>query len=327
MSGGLGKSESSQSSTGTFNQGVFPQQISPLAGMYGLGIGLAMESLGMRPTGKGGMTAPTGGGGAPASGKGGLVGGIASQFPQGGGDQPPGIMQFTPPSGYSQMDFGQGYQRQAMKDMVTPWREQMAGGAYGGMDLANRLTSSLEESLGSPTATQEINEMIMGGSGNDYLDAMQESMISDASRTTDMFLGSLDQRAAAAGMSGGSRHGTATAIGLENINRDLQRNMSNLGYETFDKDLQRKLQIAGQADQATLARQQMMQQMLGAQQGAMTGGLTYGQNLVGLGAQQQMFPWQQLSMLPGIIGQPTLVGSGTMSGSGGSSGKGIMGGL
>ena len=55
MSGGLGKSESSQSSQGTFGQNVFPYQVSPLAGMYGMGTSLAMESLGLRPAGKGGM--------------------------------------------------------------------------------------------------------------------------------------------------------------------------------------------------------------------------------------------------------------------------------
>lgn len=206
-----------------------------------------------------------------------------------------------------QMQGGQDFSQGAMGSMQQPWQNQMQGGAYADMGLQNSLMGSLNQSLGQPSATQEINNMVMGGEGNNYADAMRNQYVNDANRASDNMLQNLDARAAASGMSGGSRHGTATAQGMQDINQNLQRNMAQTGYNTFDKDLDRKLAIAGQADQGTLARQQMMSNMIGGQQGAMNEGINQGGNMIGYGQNQQMMPWQQAGAYSGILGGPTVL--------------------
>jgi len=208
---------------------------------------------------------------------------------------------------------------------MPAWQNQLQGGAYSGLGIGNQLMGSLNQSLNSPTNMQQVNSMIMGGSGNNYADAMKNQYIQDANLAQRNMLSNLDARASAAGMSGGSRHGIATAQGMQDINRNLQSNLAQTGYNTFDKDLDRKLQIAGQADQATLQRQQMMQAMLGGQQQAMQGGLQYGQSMQNLGMgtfAPYMAPWQAAGAYSNAIGAPTVLNSGTGSGSGSSKGLG-----
>lgn len=249
------------------------------------------------------------------------------------------------------------------------WNNQLQGGQYGGMnnagalnqslnqgnvyqgmDNANQLSNSLQQSMAGPSNMQSINNMIMGGEGNNYADAMKDQYVKDANRAQGNMLQNMDARAAASGMSGGSRHGTGIGIGMEGINDSLQRNMAQTGYDTFDKDLDRKLNIASQADQATLARQGMMQGMLGQQQGAIQNNQGMRQDLInsqqqgvqgaiGQTGNQQGFaqaPYDMagnftdtsmgrsneanrggLSWLSGLIGAPTVLTSGSASGSGG----------
>lgn len=197
---------------------------------------------------------------------------------------------------------------------MPSWQNQLSGGAYSDMGLQNSLMNSLNDSLNNPTATQEINSMIMGGSGNNYADAMRNQYVSDANRATENMLSNLDARAAASGMSGGSRHGVATARGMDDINRNLQRNLADVGYSTFDKDLDRKLAIAQKADEGTLSRQRMLQDMLGNKQDAMTGGLGFGQDMQALaqGAFSPfMAPWQMAGAYANLLGDPTVLGSGS----------------
>lgn len=208
------------------------------------------------------------------------------------------------------------YMNQISQGSLPAWQNQLQGGAYSGLGIGNQLMGSLTQSMSQPTATQEINNMIMGGEGNNYADAMRNQYVSDANRAQENMLANLDARAAASGMSGGSRHGVATARGMEDINRNLQRNMAETGYNTFDKDLDRKLQIAGQADQANLDRQQLMSNMLGQQQSAMSGGLGMGSNMQNLGLGQfssYMAPWQMMGAYSNAIGAPTVLGSGNSS--------------
>lgn len=225
-----------------------------------------------------------------------------------------------------QSGFGQQYGKGVMDQQLPAWQNQMQGGAYADMGLQQNLMNSLNRSQNTPTAMQDINSMIMGGSGNTYADAMRDQYTQDATRAQENMLSNLDARAAASGMSGGARHGVGVGRGMEDINRNLQRNMATTGFETFDKDLDRKLQIAQQADQGTLARQGMMADMLGQQQGAMSGGLGYGGNLLQQAMQQQMMPWTQAGAYANILGAPTVLGSGTSSGTSSGSSKASMGG-
>jgi hypothetical protein len=223
----------------------------------------------------------------------------------------------------------QSYIDQTNQAAMPEWQNQLGGGVYQGMDNANRLSESLQQSLNSPTNTQNIYSQMMGGNGNNYADAMKASYTADANRATDNMLANLDARAAASGMSGGSRHGVATSQGMYDINSNLQNNLARTGYETFDKDLQNKLGIAQQADQGTLARQQMMSGMLGAQQGVQTGALNAGgqmQNLGMGGFAPTMMPWQNMSNYANSIGSPTVLSSGGSSGNSSAMGMGGGGG-
>ena len=221
----------------------------------------------------------------------------------------------------------QSYIDQTNQSAMPEWQNQLAGGVYQGMDNANALSNSLQQSLSNPTATSQIYGQMMGGQGNNYADAMKASYTGDANRATDNMLASLDARAAASGMSGGSRHGVATSQGMYDINSNLQKNLAQTGYDTFDKDLANKLNIAQQADQGTLARQQMMSGMLNSQQGVQSNALGQGQNMQNLGMGSfapTMMPWQNMSNYANSIGSPTVLNSGGSSGN--SSAMGVSGG-
>jgi len=219
---------------------------------------------------------------------------------------------------------------QGMQDvynqMQPGWQDQMQGGAYKDMGLQNQLMSSLNQSMNNPSAMSEINAMVMGGEGNNYADAMQEKYRRNMQDSNANMLQNLDARAAASGMSGGSRHGVAQAQGLAQNAGNYQEQMADLGYESFDKDLNRKLEIAGLADQNTLARQEMMSGMIGQQQGAMQGGLDFGQGMQNANMGQfapSMMPWDAMSQYANAIGRPTILGSGEESGSSSSKSAGF----
>ena len=226
-----------------------------------------------------------------------------------------------PYAGYN-MSKGQNVMNTALSGMQQPWQQQMQGGAYGGLDTTGMVNTAFQD-LQNPTSyTQDIYGNIMGGSGNTYADAMKDSLMTDAQRTSDLTMAQLDQRAAGAGMGGSSRHGVAQALALDDINTNLQQNMADIGYSTFDKDLQNKLNIASMADANALAAKQMNMQsamdLMGGQQGAMYGGLNYGGNILDAGQQMQMLPWQGGMNYANMMGGPIVLGSGV----GGSSGKG-----
>ncbi len=206
------------------------------------------------------------------------------------------------------------------------WQDQLQGGAYKDMGLQKQLGDSLKQSFNSPTATQEINNMIMGGKGNNYADAMKQTYMRDAQNAQDQMLSTLDARVAGGGLPGSSRHGVATSLGMRDINQNLQGNLARTGYETFDKDLTRKLGIAQQADQGTLARQQMLSGMIGQQNQAQQQGLNFGQNMQGLNMgqfQPYSMPWASLGSYSNILGNPVVLNSGNSSSS--SDSKGMSG--
>lgn len=205
-------------------------------------------------------------------------------------------------------------------------QNQMAGGAYGGLGIGDQLMESLNQSQNNPSAMQDVNAMIMGGSGNNYADAMKNTYMQDADRAQNLMLGNLDSRAAGSGMSGGARQGVAQAQGMQDINQNLQKNLAKTGFSSFDKDLDRKLQIAQQADQGTMGRQKLMSNMLGNQNKAMQYGTGYNENLFKQGANMQQLPWNALSKYSGALGSPTVLGSGFGSGSGNSKASATGGG-
>lgn len=222
------------------------------------------------------------------------------------------------------MPWAQGFAQTAGNSAMPAYQGMLNGGAYAGVDAA-AIQKSLQDSLGQPSNMQTINNMIMGGAGNNYADAMRSVYQTDANRAQQNMLNNIESRASSVGMPGSSRESIAKGIGMSDINRNLQSNLADVGYKTFDADLNRKLAIAQQADQATLSRQQMMNDLLAGKQNAMSGGLgmmpqfgSYGMNMAGN-------PFQQWGAL---LGQPTVLGSGSNFGQsmGNSSGFGMQGG-
>jgi hypothetical protein len=216
---------------------------------------------------------------------------------------------------------GGGYQgMQDINQQMNPyWQQQMQGGAYAGTDFSKMY----QDALGGGGNEQAMNEMIMGGSGNNYADAMKGQIMQDASNMNMQGQKNLDARAAASQMSGGSRQGIASSQIANDINKNAQNQLTKVGYETFDKDLQRKLDIARNADMFDMQKMQNIGNMWGQQNQAMQGGLNFGNQYAGMQMNPYMGGWQQLGALGQIIGGPTMVGSGNMSGSGSSKGKGM----
>lgn len=210
---------------------------------------------------------------------------------------------------------------QGVFDQSTPfWQQQMGGGAFEGMDLQGDYQNALQGGGNE----QFMNEQIMGGAGNNYVDAMKGQMQQDSSDSLGRNLAANDARAAGYGMSGSSRHGI-TERGINDASsRDLSNAQTRLGYDTFAQDQDRKMGIAQRADQFDMGRLNNVSGMLGQQQGAMQGGLNYGSGMQNLGMGQfspYMAPWNMAGQYSGMLGNPTVLGSG--SGQGQSSGKGM----
>lgn len=199
---------------------------------------------------------------------------------------------------------------------VNANQNQMAGGAYSGLD-ANQLYDSLYKSMQQPSNTSSIYAQMMGGQGNNYADAMKQQYTNDANRAQQMMLSNLDARAAASGMSGGSRHGIAQGLGLEGINDQLQSQLAQTGYNTFDKDLANKLSIAAMADTNTVERQQMLADMLSNKQNTMSSGIQNSQSLQDLSqgtTNVLQLPWAGLQSYADTIGGPTVLNKGSSYG-------------
>jgi hypothetical protein len=222
------------------------------------------------------------------------------------------------------MPWAQGFAQQAGNSAMPAYQGMLNGGAYSGVDSA-AIQKSLQDSLGQPSNMQTINNMIMGGAGNNYADAMRSVYQTDANRAQQNMLNNIESRTSSVGMPGSSREAIAKGIGMTDINRNLQSNLADVGYKTFDADLNRKLSIAQQADQATLSRQQMLNDLLAGKQNAMSGGLGMMPQFGSFGMNAAGSPFQQWGQL---LGAPTVLGSGSNFGQsmGNSSGFGMQGG-
>lgn len=106
--------------------------------------------------------------------------------------------------------------------------------------------------LNSPTLQMQMANRFSGG--NSSLDNMRGTIQNSAKSAQDNMMQGLDARAAASGMSGGSRHGTATAKGMQDINSNMQTDLANIGYDAYNKDYDRSMQMGAAADQFNEAR-------------------------------------------------------------------------
>jgi hypothetical protein len=91
---------------------------------------------------------------------------------------------------------------------------------------------------------------LLGGMGsNPYVDAMNSQIMSDAGKMKQQTLGSLDGRAAAAGMSGSSGYRNQMTDSFSNIDQNAMNAMANVGYNAFNQDMQNRMALAQGVDQ------------------------------------------------------------------------------
>ena len=169
-------------------------------------------------------------------------------------------------------------------------------------DVQNQLTDALA------AAGQGYGNQMGGGfaSGladkigpNPYIDEMKSQILNDANDIRQQSLGSLDARAAAAGMSGSSGYRDQVAGMNDDINEQALNAMTNVGYNSFDRGIQNQMQLAGMMDQN---QQGAMGNLQNIQQGSMNqfNPAMMGQQMAGQYAQ--------------TIGGPTVLGN-SMGGS------------
>ena len=156
------------------------------------------------------------------------------------------------------------YAKDAVDAAMPAWKQQLEGGNLAGYDIAGELARRLgqDQSISvqnvngtnidkygadNPTWEYKLGQQYSGG--NSSLDNMMDTMGAARQEATDGMLGSMDARAAASGMSGGSRHGTAIRGGMRDINQNYQDNVSNIGYDAYNKDYDRALTMGQNADQ------------------------------------------------------------------------------
>lgn len=223
-----------------------------------------------------------------------------------------GVPYFNP-----MMAGGVGLMDRSIQEVWDPWRTSMSGGVYGAMDTPGMYQEAFNQLGAPPSYQRDLYTSIMGGEGNDYVDALSESMRLESDKTLGRNLAMLDQRAGL--MSGSSPHNLAMAKTASESADDLNTRIAQLGFDTFDKDLALKLDIAGLADQnwltASMGRMDAARDAMAAQQATMFGGMDYGGNIYGAGMNQFMMPMQYSMYYPQFMGQPIVLGSGT-SGSG-----------
>lgn len=216
---------------------------------------------------------------------------------------------------------------------INALNSQLNGGAYSSID-ANRLQNNIYDSMNTPSYTQQVYNQILGGSGNTYGSQLANTLQTQANRSYNNTLNSIDQRAAGSGMGGSSRQGIAQGIAAHDINNDLLSNLAQVGYDSYNTDLSNKLAIANQADTNSVSRQTLLSNLLSNRQNASTNALSSAgsvQNLASGGSNQYLTPFSALSQYASTIGSPTTLSSGTSSGlsngytvaSGNSSGGGV----
>ena len=129
---------------------------------------------------------------------------------------------------------------------------------------------------------------------NTYTDAMKSQIANDANELRQQSLGSLDARAAAAGMSGSSGYRDQVAGMNDDINEQALNAMTNVGYNSFNQGVQNQMQLAGMMDQN---QQGAMGNLQNIQQGSMNqfNPAMMGQQMAGQYAQ--------------TIGGPTVLGN------------------
>lgn len=101
------------------------------------------------------------------------------------------------------------------------------------------------------TAMAGWQDQMAGAGPSQYADEMRGVVAQDAGRAQEQMLAQMDARAAASGMSGGARHGSAIGQGMTGINDAMLREQANIGFQAEEAARGRQMQALGMSPQMT----------------------------------------------------------------------------
>lgn len=146
----------------------------------------------------------------------------------------------------------------------SPYLQDVYSNAQGafnrGMNDVNAMTPMVQGGMGNALGqAQGAYGNQMGGGfaqglagqvgPNAYTDALKGQIADDAQLLKQQNLGSLDARAAAAGMSGSSGYRDQTGKMMNDVDKNALNQMSQLGFNAHNQGIQNQMQLAQQLDQ------------------------------------------------------------------------------
>jgi len=151
--------------------------------------------------------------------------------------------------------------------MAPVMAQQAAGGVYGEGGAGQGLMQANQGIMDNGMGQSQWGGASNFGNVNPYVDAQKQAIAADAGVAGNQMMNSMDARAAAGGMSGGSRHGTAIAQGMGDINRNMQNAQANVGFQANEAAQGRRMQSeeAERARRYGAGESQLGRQMTGAQ--------------------------------------------------------------
>lgn len=207
----------------------------------------------------------------------------------------------------------------------------LSGGAYGD---TSGVMDQLLNSMGGTSNMGQMYESIVGGSGNEYVDPLIESLQSDAAQNVATLQNSNSLDAADAGQSGSSRQAMQNAMITSQANQDLLSQEAALRQGNYDTDTAMKMAIAQQADTNAQSEQDRLLSIIQGSQDSAENALSTSelmQQLTSGGLANlisgQTATYNPLSIIASIIGSPTLTSSGESSSDSSAKGLGLAGGL
>ena len=194
-----------------------------------------------------------------------------------------------------------GGQQPALEQIYSGAGEQYQNALGQIQQLQPGVQDQLANSLGQATGGFE-NQMgggfasgLAGQIGpNAYVDAMKGQVADDANMLKQQNLGSLDARAAAAGMSGSSGYRDQVNDMSNQVDKNALNQMSQIGYNAHNQGIQNQMQLAGMQDQN---QQNAMGNLQNIQQGSMN---QFNPAFMGQNA---------LNNFAGAVGGPTVIGN------------------
>jgi len=150
-----------------------------------------------------------------------------------------------------------------LSHMAPVMGQQAAGGVYGEGGAGQGLMQANQGIMDNGMGQSQWGGQSNFGEVNPYVDAQKQAIAADAGVASNQMMNSMDARAAGSGMSGGSRHGTAIAQGMSDINRNMQNAQANVGFQANEAAQGRRMQSeeAERARRMSAGEAQMGRQM------------------------------------------------------------------